>query len=113
MAPTEPDFTTTFVEVQTRSNFAYDTKYGPVTVEVDSRTALATIKHSNCARALAFSMFAINWILTLGSVGITLIVFKRRGEMKDGVAFLPVIVVLSTPTIRGLYVGSPPFGIYI
>ena len=107
------DFTTTFVDVETRNNFTYNTPDGPVTVGVESRTVLATTRRSNNARALTFSMFAINWILTLGSVAIALMVFARRGEVKDGVAFLPVTVILSIPTIRGLYVGSPPFGIFI
>lgn len=107
------DFTTTSVDVQTTNNFTYDTKDGLVTVQVESRTLTATVKHSSPARALTFSMFAINWVLTLGSVAIALIVFKRRGDVKDGVAFLPITVILSIPTIRGLYVGSPPFGILI
>ena len=56
-------------------------------------------------------MFTINWVLTFCSVAIALVVLRRRGEVKDGVAFLPVTVILSIPTIRSLYVGSPPFGI--
>ena len=56
-------------------------------------------------------MFAINWVLTLCSVAIALVVYRRRGEVKDGVALLPITVILTIPTIRGLYVGSPPFGI--
>ena len=107
------DFTTTFFEVETRNNFTYSTEDGPVTVEVESRTMLTTTKRSNNARALTFSMFAINWILTLGSVAIALVVFRRRGEVKDGVAFLPITIILSIPTIRSLYVGSPPFGIVL
>jgi len=107
------DFTTASVEVETKNNFTYNTKDGPVTVEVESRTVLATTRRSNNARALTFSMFAINWILVLGSVAIALMVFARRGEVKDGVAFLPITVILSIPTIRVLYVGSPPFGIFI
>ena len=105
------DFTTSSSEVETRNNFTYSTEGGPVTVEVESRTMLATTRRSKNARALTFSMFAINWILTLGSVAIALVVFRRRGEVKDGVAFLPVTIILSIPTIRSLYVGSLPFGI--
>jgi len=105
--------TTTSVELETRNNFTYNTEDGPVTVEVESRTVLATTRRSSAARALTFSMFAINWILVLGSVAIALMVFARRGEVKDGVAFLPITVILSIPTIRFLYVGSPPLGIFI
>jgi len=107
------DFTTASVEVETKNNFTYNTEDGPVTMEVQSRTVLATTRRSNNARAFTFSMFAINWILTLGSVIIVVVVFMRRGEVNDGVAFLPITVILSIPTIRVLYVGSPPFGIFI
>ena len=108
-----PDFTTTSVDVRTTNNFTYNTEDGPVTVQVESRSLTATVRHSSPARALTFSMFAINWILTLGSVAIALIVLKRQGGLKDGVAFLPITVILSIPAIRGLYVGSPPLGILI
>jgi len=94
------DFTTASVEVETRNNFTYNTEDGPATVEVESRMVLATTRRSNSARALTFSMFAINWILALGSVAIAFVVSIQRGEVKDGVAFLPVTIILSIPTIR-------------
>ena len=107
------DFTTISVGVQTRSNFTYGAVDGPTTVEAESHTMFATVKHSTCARALTFSMLAINWVLTLCSVIIALVVVRRRGEVKDGVGFMPVTAILSVPTIRGFYVGSPPFGIFL
>jgi len=105
------DLTTTSVEVPTMNEFIYDTQDGPTTVDVESRTIFAQVKHSTRARALTFSMFAINWALTLCSVIIASIVFRQRGQVNDGVAFLPITVILSIPTIRNLYVDSPPFGI--
>ena len=107
------DFTTTSVDTPTRNNFTYDTEDGPATVEVESHTISAKVRHSLRSRTLTFSMFAINWVLTLCSVAIALVVLRRRGEVKDGVAFLPITVILSIPTIRSLYVGSPPFGILL
>lgn len=107
------DFTTTSVELPTTNNFTYDAGNGPTTVEVNSTTVFATVKHSNRARSLTFSMFVINWVLTLCSVVIALIVLRRQGGLSDGIAFLPLTVILSTPTIRSLYVGSPPFGILL
>ena len=107
------DFTTTSVDTPTRNNFTYDTEDGPATVEVESHTISAKVRHSLRARTLTFSMFAINWVLTLCSMAVALIVFRRQGEVKDGVAFLPITVILSIPTIRSLYVGSPPFGIVL
>ena len=107
------DFTTTSVDVLTRNNFTYGTEDGAATVEVASHTISTKVEHSTRAQALTFSMFAINWVLTLCLVAIPLIVFRRQGEVKDGVAFLPITVILTIPTIRSLYAGSPPFGIYL
>ena len=107
------DLTTTSVEVPTTNQFTYEADDGQNTVEVESRTIFAQVEYSTRARALTFTMFVINWILTLCSVAIALAVFSRRGRVKDGVALLPVTIILSTPTIRGLYVGSPPFGIFL
>ena len=106
------DFTTFSETVPSRSNFTYEAGDGPITVEVGSNTTFVTIKHSTRARVLTVSMFAINWVLTLCSVVIALTVVIRE-EMRDGVAFLPVTIILSIPAIRSLYVGSPPFGIYL
>ena len=107
------DFTTTSVEVPTRNQVTYDTEGGLTTIEVESHTISATVRHSTRARALTFSMFAINWVLTLCSVTIASIVVRRRGKVEGGVALLPITVILSTPTIRNLYVDSPPFGIFL
>jgi hypothetical protein len=107
------DFTTTSTAIPTKNQVVYDTEDGSTTVEVESSTIFATIKHSIRTRALTFSMFAINWVLTLCSVTIASIVVRRRGKVEDGVALLPITVILSTPTIRNLYVGSPPLGVFL
>lgn len=107
------DFTTTSFEVPTRNQFTYDTEDGPITTEVESNTIFATVKHSTRTRALTFSMFAINWVLTLCSVTIASIVVRRQGKVEGSVALLPTTVILSTPAIRSLYVDSPPFGIFL
>lgn len=106
------DFTTTSATVATRTDFTYDPGDGPITVEVGSNTTFVTIKHSVRARVLTLSMFTINWLLTLCSVVITLTVVTKE-ELKDGVAILPVTIILSIPVIRNLFVGSPPFGIFL
>ena len=107
------DFTTTSVEVPTWNKVTYDTEDRPTIGEVESRTVFTTVKYSTRARALTFSMFAINWVLTLCSVTIASIVVRRRGKVEVGVALLPISVILSTPAIRNLYVDSPPFGIFL
>ena len=104
------DFTTTSETVQSRNEFTHDTEGEPVTVEVGSYTTHVQVKHSIRARALTLSMFAINWVLTLCSLVITMIVANRR-EVKEGLALLPITMILSIPAVRSLYVGSPPFGI--
>jgi len=108
------DLTTTSVATPTKNQFTYDNEDGEsTTVDVESRTMFAEVKYSTRGRAITFSMFVINWVLTLCSVVIALIVLGRRGSVKDAVALLPVTVILSIPAIRNLYVGSPPFGIFL
>ena len=71
-------------------------------------------KRSIFARAFTMCMFLINWALTMGSVYITILVVALRKEKIDAAfLLLPVTIVLTVPTLRGLYVGSPPFGVYI
>ena len=105
------DFTTTSVEVQATSNFTYDTNNGPIATEVESHTMSAKVMSSNRAMALTLFMFLINWAFALCSVYITGVVYDREGNVKDGVALLPLTVITAIPTIRGLYPSSPPLGI--
>ena len=93
------------------NNFTYDAEGGQATAEVKSYTIFAGIGRSVPARGLTYSMFTINWILTLSSIITTSIMFNREGEM--AMALLPITVILTIPAIRNLYVGSPPFGIYL
>jgi len=111
--PGDPsDFITRYKSESTTTVFTYDTGNGPVTVEVESRTVQARVKRVARARALTLSMFAINWVLTLCSVAIAMnVVIKEKA--KDGLDILPVTIILSIPAIRSLYIGSPPFGIYL
>ena len=104
------DYSTTSETTQSINSFTYDADNGTITVEVESYTTLVNVKHSTRARALTFSMFGINWALTLCSLAITMIVANKK-EVKDGIALLPITVILSIPVIRSLYIGSPPFGI--
>ena len=105
------DFTTTSVEVQATSNFTYDTNNGPITTEVESYTMSAAVTSSTRARILTFSMFLINWALTISSAVIALVVYSRDGDVKDGVSLLPITVITAIPAIRSLYASSPPFGV--
>ena len=109
------DFVVVSTEEDTKSNFTYDSGAGPATVEVESRVAAIGAQRSQLSKAFTLCLFFINWGLTVGSVYITvaLLVVPRKKEMEAAVFLLPVTVVLTISTLRSLYVGSPPFGIFI
>ena len=95
------------------SNFNYDSGVGPATMEVPSSVAVITIERSQLARAFTMCLLLLNSGLAIGSTYVMLLVFFRRDELDSGVLLLPVTIVLTIPTLRSLYPGSPPFGIYI
>ena len=107
------NFVVSFANTSTYSNFTYDSGTGPTTVPVESSVVWIGAKRSPLARAFTLCLFIVNWALTIGSVYITLLVLVGTGKMDPAVLLLPVTLVLTIPTLRSLYVGSPPFGIYI
>lgn len=108
------DFGSTSEVVPTGSQFTYNSGNGSTTVQVYSDTIYASIVRSIPARALTYSMFAINWVLAGCSIITTSVAFNREGKKSDvGITLLPVTVILTIPAIRNLYVGSPPFGIFL
>ena len=107
------DFVFTSVETKTTSNYIYDSGMGPTTVEVDSSVIEISAKRSQLARAFTICLLLVNWALAIGSTYVTLVVVVRKERVHEGVLLLPVTLVLTIPTLRGLYVGSPPFGIYL
>ena len=107
------DFSVVYLNQTVGARFIYDAGGGPTVEWVQSYVVEVAIVHSLGARAITYSMFTINWILTLCSIITTSLVFSRRGEVKDGVTLLPITVILTIPIIRALYVGSPPYGIHL
>jgi hypothetical protein len=109
------DFVTSSVDTETTSNYTYDSGTGPTTVVVESRVLKATVERSMLAKAFTMCMLTVNWALTAGSVYITLVVANKRVTQRvtDAVPLVPVTVILTIPAIRALYVGSPPFGIFL
>lgn len=92
--------------------FLHDAGDRPTTVE--SQVIDCWVARSVSARALTYSMFAINWMLVICSIITTSVTFNRQGGEGDvGISLLPVTIILTIPVIRGLYVGSPPFGIHL
>ena len=80
------------------------------TAVVGSKTLFAKIKRPVTALALTFSMFAINWVLTIFSIIATLV--ASQWESDAGIALLPITVILAIPTIRNIYSDSP-FGVFL
>lgn len=97
----------------TESWFTYDNGMGPNTIVASSSVVSVIIKRSWLAQAFILSMFLVNWALTLGSVYITLLIVTKKTKIDPVVLLFPVTLVLTIPTLQNLYVGSPPFGIYI
>ena len=95
------------------SQFAYDSGNGFVTTEVESRVIRVEITRSAVAKALAVWLFLANWALTVGSVHISALVASRRLEANSIIAVLPFSALLTIPTIRSLYIDSPPLRISI
>jgi len=108
------DFVATFEVGTSRSDFTYEDPIieALVTEAIQSRTAHATVRRTARAQALTFLMFSINWLLVLCTLIITWIV-ASKGAVKDSVALLPISIIFSVPAIRALYIGSPPFGVFI
>ena len=93
--------------------FTYDNGTGPNTVGVMSSMATVEIKRSQLSKAFVMCMFIVNWALTITSVYITLLVLVGVAKRDPTILVFPATLVLTIPTLRNLYVGSPPFGIYI
>ena len=109
-----PDnFVLSSVDWQMNSTWTHDSGTGPTTAVVESRMIEITVKRSQLAQAFTVCLLFINTALTIGSVYVTVLVIVRRDAVNDALLLLPVSTVLTIPALRGLYVGSPPFGIYL
>ena len=100
-----------------KSKYTYDSGTGPTTVEIESRMVNIMVKRSMLSRAFTMCLLLVNSGLAIGSTYVMLLVFFGRnwnGDKPDStVLLLPLTIVLTIPTLRGLYPGSPPFGVYI
>ena len=103
----------TGIGLSAKSNFTYNPGTGPITVEVEPYWVQFGVNRSQLAQAFTMCLLVINWALAIGSIYITLLVVSRREKLDAAVLLLPVTIVLTIPSLRGLYVGSPPFGIFI
>ena len=92
------------------TEFTYDSGSGLVTTEVESRVLQGEITQSAIAKAFAICLFLVNWMLTVGSVYITVLVASGMLATNSMVAAFPFSAPLTIPTVRSLYADSPPFG---
>ena len=93
--------------------FTFNSGNGSVTTEVEARLLRVEITRTAVAKAFAVWMFLTNWTLSVGSVYITALVVFRRLEANSMVAALPFSALLAIPTIRSLYIDSPPLRVSI
>ena len=100
-------------DTRMRSNYTYDSGTGSTTIEVNSKIIDITARRSQLARAFTMCMLIINSALTLGPIYVTLIAVVRKEKVHEGALLLPVTIILTIPALRNLYVGSPPFGIFL
>jgi len=108
------NFVTFARDVDTVNEFTYETGNGTtVTTQAESRALEIIVYRSILARAFTMCMLLVNWALTIGSIYITLAMLVRRERMSEAVLALPITVVITIPAIRGLFIGSPPFGILL
>lgn len=76
---------------------------------VDLRTTKIILQRTPNARLYMMVLFITNWALTGMMVYIT--VLARLGEaLGEGIVVLPLTIILTLPTIRGLFVESLPYG---
>ena len=100
------------IDLNTTSTFTYGSGTEQESVEVESRVIQIEAKRSQLAKAFTICLFFINWALAIVSMNITLLVLKKK-KVDTAILALPVTIVITIPTLRGLYIGSPPFGVYI
>ena len=87
--------------------FASSPEDGLVNTEVESRVLRVEIRPSAIALANAISLFLINWLTTVGSIYVTILVTSGRLEKNNVVAAGPFSALVAIPTVRSFYVGSP------
>jgi len=92
------------------TGFTYESGDGLVTTEVESRVLRAEIKRSAIAKAFVICLFLGNWAATVSSVYTTALVVFGKLEANNMIAALPFSTLVVIPTIRSLYISSPPLG---
>ena len=92
------------------TKFTYESEGGLATTEVESHVIQAEIERSAIAKAFVICLFLGNWAVTVSSVYTTTLVVFGKLEANSMIVALPPSALLAIPTIRSLYIGSPPLG---
>ena len=95
------------------SEGTYDLESGPITRGPSSYFTVITVKRSTLSRAFTICLLIVNWALTSVSVWVTTIIYFKGEKPPDAILLFPLTIVVTIPALRNLYVGSPPFGIFI
>ena len=90
------------------SELIYIPGNGPFTPYHGSRMLNAEIRRSAIAQTFMISLALINWLLTIGSVYITVLVMSGKMEADHPVAALPFSMMLTIPAVRAIYAEPPP-----
>jgi len=110
IANTLGDFVIHSYDAADTTKFTYESEDGLVTTEVESRVLRAKIERSSIAKAFPICLFIGNWVVTTSSVYTTALVVFGKLEATSVIAALPFSALMAIPTIRSLYISSPPLG---
>jgi hypothetical protein len=79
-----------------------------------SRTTSVLLKRTIGTQVYVAILFLITWILTIAVIYPTVIaLFDTPSKIPDGVALLPMMMVLTLPRLRELYPDAPAFGLFL
>lgn len=79
---------------------------------MNSRTLRAHLERTLGSQIYAMLLFLMTWLLTAGVLYVTIIALPASSKFQigDGVALLPMTMVLTLPNLRQLFPDAPAFG---
>ena len=96
-----------------QSNLTYDPGIRPITDTFYPNSIEVTVKRLTLSQAFTICLLIVNWALTSVSVWVMTVIYFKEEKPPDAVLLFPLTLVVTIPALRNLYVGSPPFGIFI
>jgi len=81
---------------------------------MDSRTTTIQLERTYGTKVYVMLLVAMNWLLTIAVVYIAAIaLFTPDSKIGDGVALLPMTIILTLPHLRQLFPDAPAFGLFL